>query len=171
MYHMRAGEHVPKESGPSATTKAVRTRNVAPRREDLVLSNHEHPNALLILQCWQAASHSDAETLRALWAEDIVWHATADSPWKGDHIGVNSVLEYLSRVGEMGDLYELTLQGVLANEDFGLVAFHVNSEMNGRTLSADQILFGRFKNRRITEIWTLPLDREAVEIFWKNAGI
>ena len=134
------------------------------------MSNHDHPNALLILQCWQAASQGDAETLRAVWADDIVWHATSDSPWKGDHVGVDSVLDYLSRVGEMGDLYELTLQSVLANDDYGLVAFHVNSELNGHTLSANQILFGRFKNGRINEIWTLALDREAVEVFWKNAG-
>ena len=135
------------------------------------MSNHEHPHALLILQCWQAASQGDAETLRAVWAEDIVWHATSNSPWQGDHVGVNAVLDYLSRVGEMGELYELTLQSVLANEDYGLVAFHVRSEMNGLTLSANQILFGRFKNSRITEIWTLALDPEAVETFWKNAGI
>ena len=135
------------------------------------MSNHEHPNALLILQCWQAASQGDAETLRAIWADDIVWHATSDSPWRGDHVGVNAVLDYLSRVGEMGDLYELTLQSVLANEDCGLVAFHVDSEVNGLSLSANQILFGRFENRQIKEIWTLALDRELVETFWKDAGV
>jgi len=141
-----------------------------PANEEFKLSSHEHPNALLILQCWQAASHGDVETLRGLWDEDIVWHATANSPWKGDHVGLDSVLDYLSRVGEMGDLYELTLQSVLANEDLGLVAFHLDSEMNGRRLSVDQILFARFENRRITEIWTLPLDPGPIDVFWDSQG-
>jgi ketosteroid isomerase-like protein len=170
MYHDTEISESPIENEPRTGAHPARTQRSTPRKEDPVLSNHEHPNALLILQCWQAASQGDAETLRAIWADDIVWHATSDSPWKGDHIGVNSVLDYLSRVGEMGELYELTLQSVLANEDYGLVAFHVNSEMNGETLSANQILFGQFKNGRISEIWTLALDREAVEVFWKNAG-
>ena len=170
MYHEKTGQESPIQTKPRAGTKPARTRRRTPRKEDPVLSNHEHPNALLILQCWQAASQGDAETLQAIWSDDIVWHATSDSPWKGDHVGVHSVLDYLSRVGEMGELYELTLQSVLANEDYGLVAFHVNSEMNGQTLSANQILFGRFTNGRISEIWTLALDREAVEVFWKNAG-
>ena len=138
--------------------------------EDFKLSNHEHPNALLILQCWQAASRGDAETLCELWDKNIVWHATANSPWKGDHVGQNAVLDYLARVGEIGDLYELTLQSVIANDDCGVVAFHLNSEMNERKLSVDQILFGRFKNRRITEIWTLPLDSGAIDVFWNTRG-
>ena len=138
--------------------------------EDFKLSNHEHPNALLILQCWQAASHGDSETLCQLWDKNIVWHATANSPWKGDHVGQNAVLDYLARVGEIGDLYELTLQSVFANDDYGVVVFHSNSEINEQKLSVDQILFGRFTNRRITEIWTLPLDPGAVEAFWNAQG-
>ena len=79
------------------------------------MSHKDHPNCLLILQCWQAASHSDSDTLRALWADNIVWHVTANNPWRGDHVGQDSVLEYLAQVGEMGESYDLTLQGVLAN--------------------------------------------------------
>ena len=33
----------------------------------------QHPNALLVHQCLQAANAGDRQTLRALWADDIVW--------------------------------------------------------------------------------------------------
>ena len=131
------------------------------------MTNTEHPNALLILQCWQAVSHSDPETLRALWSEDIVWHVTVKNPRHGDHEGPDAILDYLSRIGEINHTYELTLQGVIANEEYGIVTFHVDSELDGRTLSADQILFGKFKERRLTEIWTLALDPGAVQEFWQ----
>ena len=62
----------------------------------------EHPNSLLVHHCLQAASEGDRQTLRALWAPDIVWHIKGMSPWQGDVKGADNVLEYLAQIGEVG---------------------------------------------------------------------
>ncbi|MFP6639898.1 MAG: nuclear transport factor 2 family protein [Myxococcota bacterium] len=132
------------------------------------MTHGDHPNCLLILQCWQAAGQGDPDTLRALWAENIVWHVTANTPWRGDHVGQEAVLEYLAQVGDLEDPYDLTLQAVFANDDYGVVVFHVETQRDGHSLSVDQILFGRFEERRIAEIWTFSLDAQAIEEFWND---
>jgi ketosteroid isomerase-like protein len=127
---------------------------------------NDHPNALLIRQSWQAVADSDVDTLMALWSEDIVWHVTGNNPWKGDHVGHEAVLEYLALVGESGESYDTTLTSVLANETFGAVVCHISTKRGDRVLEVDNVLLGRFEDKRIKEIWTLSLDPSAIDRFW-----
>jgi ketosteroid isomerase-like protein len=126
----------------------------------------EHPNALLIRQSWQAVSHSDIETLRELWSDDIVWHVTGNNPFQGDHIGCDAVLDYLAQVGESGESYDTTLKSVMANEDYAALVCHVTSKRDDRILDVDQLLLSRFEDRRIKEVWTISLDPRASDRFW-----
>ena len=83
-------------------------------------------------------------------------------------MGQEAVLEYLAQVGDLEEPYDLTLQAVFANDDYGVVVFHIETQRDGRSLSVDQILFGRFEERRIAEIWTFSLDPQAIEEFWRE---
>ena len=133
------------------------------------MTSKDHPNSLLILQCWQAAANGDPETLRAIFSENIVWHVTASVPWQGDHVGHDEVLEYLAEVGDSAEPHKVTLRNVLANDEYGSVLFHIESERGNRSLAVDQILFGRFESHQIAEIWTLALDPSAIEQFWSQS--
>jgi len=126
----------------------------------------EHPNALLVRQAWQAVSVSDIETLKALWAEDIVWHVTADNPWQGSHVGHDAVLEYLAQVGEAGDSYDTTLVDVIAGPDHAAILCHVSTKRRGRVMETEQVMFARLRDGRIAEVWILSLDPQAVRRFW-----
>lgn len=126
----------------------------------------EHPHALLLRQAWQAAAHSDVETLKELWADDIVWHVTADNPWQGDHIGHEAVLEYLAQVGEAGEIYDTELKDVLMGNDYAALVCRVTTKRADRLLEFDQVLLGRFRGHRIVEVWALPSDPSAVSRFW-----
>ena len=55
----------------------------------------EHPNSLLMHHCLQAAREGDRNTLRALWAPDIVWHVKGRNPWRGEIKGVDNILDGL----------------------------------------------------------------------------
>jgi ketosteroid isomerase-like protein len=125
-----------------------------------------HPNALLLHQSWQAVAASDLETLKELWHEDIVWHVTGSNPWRGDHVGHEAVFDYLAQVGESGDAYDTSLTSVLANDEYAAIVCHVSTKRGDRVLEVDQVLFGRFDNRRLVEIWTLALDPSAIDKFW-----
>jgi len=130
------------------------------------MDHREHPNALLIRQAWQAVAHSDIDTLKALWADDIVWHVTGNNPWHGDHVGVAEVLDYLAQVGESGESYDMSLKSVLANDEYAALICHVSTKDGDRILDVDQVLLCRFEDRRIQEVWTVSLDPRAVDSFW-----
>ena len=63
----------------------------------------EHPNSLLLHHCLQAASVGDRQTLRALWADDIVWHVKGTGNMQGELKGADNIFEYLAELGELGD--------------------------------------------------------------------
>jgi ketosteroid isomerase-like protein len=126
----------------------------------------EHPNALLIRQSWQAVAESDVETLKELWDDGIVWHVTGDNPWQGDYVGHQEVLDYLARVGESGESYDMTLTEVLAGNEHAALLCHISTKRGNRVLEVDQVLLGRIENRRIVEVWTLSLDPQLIRSFW-----
>ena len=130
------------------------------------MTNSDHPNALLIRQAWQAVAHSDVDTLRALWADDIVWHVTGNNPWRGTHVGIANVIDYLAQVGESGDTYDMSLESVMANDQYAALICHVSTKRADRVLDVRQVLLCRFEGRRIREVWTLSLDPQAVDAFW-----
>jgi hypothetical protein len=127
---------------------------------------HQHPNALLMQQSWQAVASSDIDTLKALWDDDVVWHVTTNSPWHGEHVGHAAVLEYLAQVGESGESYDTALHSVMANDEYAAGICHVSAKRGNRILEAGQVLIGRFEGRKIKEIWTLSMDPRAVERYW-----
>ena len=127
---------------------------------------NDHPNALLLHQAWQAVSMGDGETVRAIWSEDIVWHVTSDNPWRGDYVGPDAVLEYLASVGESGEAYDTTLKEVLASESYGALICHVSVRRGEVSMEFDQVILGRFEERRIVEVWTISLEPWKVGAFW-----
>jgi ketosteroid isomerase-like protein len=130
------------------------------------MSLHEHPNAMMIRQSWQAVSESDVDTLMALWSPDIVWHVGGASPWQGDHVGPESVLEYLAQIGEAGDSYDSTLKSVMADDDYAAVVCGVTAKRGEKLLESDYMLLGRFVKRQLVEVWSLPLDSRRSDAFW-----
>ena len=129
----------------------------------------DHPNALLLRQAWQAVAEGDGETLRALWDEKVVWHVTGDSPWHGDHVGHEAIVEYLAQVGEAGEAYETSLEEVLIGDRYGAMVCHVNAKRGEVILDSGQLLLARFDDGRIVEVWTLGLDPGAINRFWQGA--
>jgi ketosteroid isomerase-like protein len=128
----------------------------------------EHPNSFLVHQCLQAVSRGDTETLRALWADDIVWHVKGKSPWQGEIRGHNAIFEYLAQLGEMGSRdYNVELEDVMVGEERAAISFTVKASIEGRTLKTRMILLARIAGRRIHEIITIPIDADRVESFWQ----
>lgn len=132
------------------------------------MTARQHPNSLLIRQAWQAVAHSDTETLKALWADDIVWHVTGSSPWRGDKHGVAQVLDYLAQVGESGDTYDMSLVSVMANDEYAALIAHASTKRDDRVLDGEQVLLCRFVDRKIQEVWTLHLNPQAAAEFWER---
>ena len=127
----------------------------------------EHPNSLLVHHCLQAANDGDRQTLRALWAPDIVWHIKGDSPWQGDLKGAEDVFEYLAQLGEVGATGLRTeVEDVMVSDERAAIICHTHAEIGDRVLDADFLVIADIMSRRIQEITTIPIDPDRITDFW-----
>lgn len=129
----------------------------------------EHPNAILARAAWQAVSVGDVDALERMFAPDVVWHARGDTPWRGDHAGRDAVLGFLARIGELMDVFDARLLDVLVSDERVALLFHVTGRSGGRVLETDYQLLARAEQDRVAEVWTLPLDPEALRSHFRSA--
>jgi ketosteroid isomerase-like protein len=127
----------------------------------------EHPNSLLLHHCLQAANSGDQQTLRALWADDIVWHVKGAGPWQGDIKGPDAIFDYLADLGEVGTVgFHTEIEDVMVSNRRAAVICHSNAEMGERALDASFLFIATIVDRRIQEVVTVPIDPDRVEEFW-----
>jgi ketosteroid isomerase-like protein len=101
-----------------------------------------------------------------MFAEDVVWHATARTPWRGTHRGRRAVLDFLARIGESMEVFDARLDDLLASESRVSMLFHISARSKGRALEADYQLLARIDAGSVAEIWTTTLDPDALEAFF-----
>ena len=128
----------------------------------------EHTNAELARRAWNAVSRADVDEIDALFASDIVWHATGNAPWRGDHHGLEAILDYLGQVGELSEVFDANLIDVLASQERVLLVFHVKLERQGQSVELDYLLLARIEDGVTHEVWTSPLDPDALALFWAH---
>ena len=128
----------------------------------------EHQNSFLVHQCLAALSSGDTETLRALWADDIVWHTKGPSPWHGELKGSDEIFDFLGRLGEVGaDGYHIDIEDVMIGEERASIVLNIKASLDGRNLDTNYILLARIVGRRVHEVITVPIDAEHVIDFWQ----
>jgi ketosteroid isomerase-like protein len=140
---------------------------MTPRPERTERKMIEHPNSLLLHQCLQAANVGDRQTLRALWADDIIWHVKGAGPWHGEIKGAEDIFEYLADVGEIGTAgIHTEIEDVMVSNRRAAVICHSSAEMGDRALDASFLFIATIIDRRIQEVITVPIDPERVAEFW-----
>jgi ketosteroid isomerase-like protein len=117
---------------------------------------------------WAAVSRGDVESLQQVFDENIVWHATArGTPWAGDHVGRDAVLDFLARIGESVETFDARLDDVLASDERAALLLHVSARREHLKLEVDYQLLVRIQRSLVAEIWTSPLDPRVLETFWR----
>lgn len=127
----------------------------------------QHPNALLVHQCLQAANLGDRQTLRALWADDIVWHVKGAGPWQGEIKGPDEIFEYLGSLGDAGHAgFDTDIQDVMVSNTHASVLCRSKTRIGGRTLAASYLLIATIAAGRIQEMISVPIDPEREAKLW-----
>ncbi len=126
----------------------------------------EHPNSLLLHHCLQAASVGDRQTLRALWADDIVWHVKGTGPWQGEIKGADDIFEYLAELGEAGDAgIQTDIEDVMVSNQRAAVICQSRSGRGRGEIDAGFLLIANIADRRIQSMVTVPLDERRFQTF------
>lgn len=129
----------------------------------------EHPNVEQVRRGYDAFQRGDADVLRQVFADDVVWHNFGRNPFAGDHKGTDAVLEMFGRLGqETGGTLKLDVIDVLANDDHTVGFYRATAERNGKKLDARFLqVFHLDGDRRVTEVWNFPDDTVTVDAFWQ----
>jgi len=118
---------------------------------------------------YEAFGKGDMDTIRSLFAEDIVWHAPGRNPLSGTYHGVDEVLGQFAKLMEMtGGTFRLELHDVLADDDHAVVLVRAQAERGGRRLDDTSVQVWHIKDGKATEQWLHPGDLYANDEFFND---
>ncbi len=125
----------------------------------------EHPNVELLRKALDAFSRRDLDTLRSLWADDIVYHYSGASPLAGDYKGKDGVLSFFAKGMQLagGTLRMVEVHDVLANDEHGVALVRLTGSREGRELAWNQANIYHIRDGKIREIWGVPVDQRALD--------
>lgn len=126
-----------------------------------------HPNERLLRQEYEARAGRDDTSLADLFADDIVWHVPGRSTISGDYRGKEQVMEYVRLRRELGaGTFEIDVQDVLANDQYGLVIARGTAARKGKIWEWRAHGLYRFRDGLIAECWVLPEDQYLFDEVW-----
>jgi ketosteroid isomerase-like protein len=124
-------------------------------------------NLDLVRRGYAAFNAGDADTIRELFASDIVQVVPGSSAISGEHKGIEDVLALYGKLAELsGGSVRVELEDVLSDGGDRVIAIHRSSaERNGQTLSSREALLLTIVDGKVTEIQDFT-DIEVQDKFW-----
>lgn len=127
----------------------------------------EHPNEALIRKGYEAFANGDMDTLRELFADDILWHVGGNARISGDYKGQEEVFELFGQLFELtGGTVKLEVHDVLANDDHVVALVRGTAERNGKTFDQNEVHVMHVADGEVTEFWGFEEDQAAAAEFW-----
>lgn len=125
----------------------------------------EHPNSLLLHHCLQAANHGDRQTLRSLWADDIVWRVQS-GPRPGEFKGPDAIFEHLADLGDLGDTgVQTQVEDVMVSNRRAAVICRSQAAQGDHEFDTRFVVIATIEDRRIQRMTSVPIDGSSVEAF------
>ena len=126
-----------------------------------------HPDEEVVRRGYEAFSEGDMETLRQVFADDIVWHVPGRSSLAGDYEGVDAALGYFGQTMELtGGNFSVSLHDVVAGDDHVVGLHTARAEREGRRLEDNQVLVFHLNEGRVASVWQHFGDTYANDEFW-----
>ena len=131
----------------------------------------EHPNAQLVRNFYHARAHKQMGAVRAMLADDVVWHEFGNRPgFTGELRGAEAVLRMIEKAESItGSTLDLELEDLLANDSRVVALVRWNSKHGSKELSGREVGVYEIRNRCIAEVRFFVDDASSVEQFWKSA--
>jgi uncharacterized protein len=127
-----------------------------------------HPNEEIVRQGYKAFGEGDMDTLRSLFAPDVVHSAPGNNPVAGEYKGIDDVLGYYGKLFERSDgTFTVELKRVKAEGDETVVTTHRDKAQRGnKTLDQDESLTFTIAGGKITRLVENHSDAAAYDAFW-----
>jgi uncharacterized protein len=127
----------------------------------------EHPNAEAIRRSFDAFASGDMAAMRALVAEDAVWHIPGRGPLAGDHLGRDAVFAMFARLVQGSDgTFTQELHDVLGSEDHAVALTHASARRGDHDYGGQDVWVFHVRQGQIAEAWWRPENLYAADEFW-----
>lgn len=126
-----------------------------------------HPNAQVVMSGFKAFAEGDEAGMKAMMADDAVWHSGGNHKWSGDHVGKDAIMRLMSGVRSEAELINEP-HAVLADDEHVVTLVHSRATRGEKTYSGQTVLVFHVDGDVVTEAWTFPYDAEALNAFWGN---
>lgn len=128
----------------------------------------DHPNAELFRRGYTAFQAGDMDTVRSLFAPDIVWNVPGHNRFSGAHKGVDNVLKLFGEnFAETNGTFKVELHDIVANDEHAVALATVLGERHGKKLSDRYTHIAHIKGGKVTETWIFDERPDVVDEFWK----
>lgn len=113
------------------------------------------------------AGSGGVDGVRALLAEDVVWHVPGASAIAGEHRGVDAVLAYMDqRRRMMDDTFRVSVHGAAMVAGRVVQLAGGTAVRDGRAVTWETVGVFRVVDGRIVECWLVPFDQTAFDAIW-----
>ena len=125
-------------------------------------------NIALMKRGYAAFSSGDLDTVRAMSADDCVWHTPQNSTaFEADYRGPDGVVRYLTQLFEMTDgTFKDEPEAFFGDDDTVTVMEHVTGTRRGRTLDAHVMHVYRVRDGKVRECTEYVADPAELQAFW-----
>ncbi len=124
----------------------------------------EQPNAELARRVHAAIASADLDTLRELFAADVIWHVGGRGPLAADYKGIRAVLGLFGRTYDMADgTLAYDVHDLLANDEHAVVLLTVRASIAGRDLADQAVHVCHVRDGRISEVWAFQWAQQAFD--------
>jgi ketosteroid isomerase-like protein len=119
----------------------------------------EHPNATAYRDAAAAFRAGDISMIQTLIDEEVVWHIPGDHPMAGDVTGVDALMSFLTRLGDIG--FSLQEHDVFGSDAHVCALSEMGATRPGTEVSTRVVSIFHFRDGRQVERWIYPEDMTA----------
>ena len=123
------------------------------------MTTGEHRNAVAYQRTVDAFRDRDFETLRSLFAEDVVWHVPGGSPMAGEIRGLDELVAWLGRLAAYG--FTIREHDVFGNDEHVCALSYIGARRPGVDFEVRVTSVFHFRDGQQVERWFYPEDMAA----------
>lgn len=117
-------------------------------------------------ELWDAIAGADIAALKRVLSPKTVWCMPGRSPLAGTYEGVDAVLGWMAKVGELSDELDSILIDVFTNDDGAVLRYGIQARRGDKLLETEHLFMIRIEMGWVTEAVFAPVDQERYDRFW-----
>ena len=126
-----------------------------------------HKNEQVLRTGYDAFAKGDLDTIRSLFADDVVWHVGGNSKWAGAYEGKAKVLDmFVRQTQAMGSSPDVDIHDILGNDEHVVTLGTARATgPDGSSAEWKYVQVFHIKDGKAVEVWGMAENDAAVDPF------